>query len=99
MAAEPSLISLVADAGVLVKIVMSLLLAASIASWALIFQRLRLYRSAKKQLVEFEDKFWSGVKLIDLFGQLLKREHELTGLEQIYGRSTARHACCKSARD
>jgi len=66
--AEPiSVWSLVTNAGVLVQIVMSILLLASIVSWMMIFERVFYYSSARNALKAFEKQFWSGMDLSQLY--------------------------------
>ena len=60
METELSVWHLIANAGVLVQLVMLLLVAASVMSWALIFQRLQVFRKAKRAQLAFEERFWSG---------------------------------------
>ena len=67
MNASPSLINFILDAGIVVKIVLLLLILASIFSWMLIFQRASLFRKTQKALSDFETSFWSGTSLEDLF--------------------------------
>ncbi len=68
--AEPlSIWSLVANASLLVQIVMLLLFLASVVSWAMIVQRGVYQRRAQKALVTFENQFWSGVDLTQLYRQ------------------------------
>jgi biopolymer transport protein TolQ len=62
-----SLIDLVFNAGPVVKLVMALLLAASIASWYMIVQRVLYFRSASAEMLDFEEHFWSGVDLAELY--------------------------------
>jgi len=62
-----SLIDLVFNAGPVVKLVMGLLLAASIASWFMIVQRVLYFRSASAEMLDFEEHFWSGVDLAELY--------------------------------
>ena len=52
---------LISEATILVQAVMLLLMLASIISWVMIFQRAAVYRRARKQLLDFEDEFWSGI--------------------------------------
>ena len=54
---------LVTNAGIIVQFVMLLLLLASILSWGLIFQRIRLYRQTRQAQASFEERFWSGMDL------------------------------------
>jgi biopolymer transport protein TolQ len=62
-----SLWSLIADASLLVQMVMALLFAASVISWIMIVQRGLYLSNASKTLREFEDNFWSGVDLNKLY--------------------------------
>ncbi|MGB0957616.1 MAG: protein TolQ [Litorivicinus sp.] len=64
---ELSILALIAEAGLLVKGVMLILVASSITSWALIFQRGMVLTAAKRQAREFEDRFWSGLDLVRVF--------------------------------
>ncbi len=80
---QPSLWSFIADAGLVVKLVMLILLFASIMSWAIIIQRTLLLRQSKKEAKSFETKFWSGINLSELFHQT-ERENLTHGLQQIF---------------
>ncbi|MGB0966189.1 MAG: protein TolQ [Litorivicinus sp.] len=62
-----SIWALVMEAGPLVKLVMLTLVAASITSWALIFQRGITLTRARKSAAAFEDKFWSGLDLVRIY--------------------------------
>ncbi len=85
--AEPlSIWGLIANASLLVQLVMALLFLASIVSWAMIVQR-GLYQSrAKRALVKFEREFWSGVDLNQLFRQSNSRSAngKVDGVESIF---------------
>ena len=82
---EPlSLFALVTNASVLVQLVMALLLAASLASWVMIFQRWIALRRIQKTLDEFEDYFWSGIDLRKLYNEIDNADHELTGIETLF---------------
>jgi biopolymer transport protein TolQ len=62
-----SLWSLIADATLLVQFVMALLFIASMMSWVMIIQRGLYLRGASRNLRQFEDNFWSGVDLNELY--------------------------------
>ncbi|MEH6358336.1 MAG: protein TolQ [Pseudomonadales bacterium] len=79
-----SLYSLVANASLLVQLVMLLLLVASVVSWVMIFQRARFLRSADKTLEKFEDQFWSGVDLSQLYVEIKARIKAKSGVETIF---------------
>ncbi|MGD9661830.1 MAG: protein TolQ, partial [Porticoccaceae bacterium] len=65
-----SIWALIAGASLPVQFVMLLLFAASVISWAMIVQRGMYLRSADSNFHEFEDIFWSGVDLNQLFGEI-----------------------------
>ena len=71
---ELSLWSLVVGATIPVKMVMLILLGASGMSWVMIVQRGIYLRSARNELKEFENTFWSGVDLNRLFSEGGSRE-------------------------
>lgn len=62
-----SIFSLIVNASIVVQLVMLLLLAASVMSWVVIVQRTRLLSASRAQTQEFEERFWSGVDLNDLY--------------------------------
>ena len=55
-----SLVSLFLRADVIVKSVMIILVVFSIYSWAIIFDKIRLFRKINKSAEEFEEKFWKS---------------------------------------
>jgi biopolymer transport protein TolQ len=65
-----SFFGLFARATLIVKIVMIMLIAASFWSWAVIIQKLLLYRSARAEAARFDRAFWSGEPLDGLFEQI-----------------------------
>lgn len=75
---------LILNASLLVQCVMLFLLALSVASWTIIFSRNNQYRIGKAKADEFEDKFWSGIDLNNLYQECMKRSDDLVGLEVIY---------------
>ena len=62
-----SLWGLFIEADIVVKLVMIGLLAASIWVWAVVFEKVTTIRKANKEADAFEDRFWSGGSLDDLF--------------------------------
>ena len=58
---------LVLQADAVVKIVMLILLLASIWSWSIIIEKTRKFFSLKRKAQLFEDAFWSGESLEDLY--------------------------------
>ena len=58
-----SLTALIANAHVLVQLIMSLLLILSIVSWTYIFRKAFALRAARSQTEQFERSFWAGGNL------------------------------------
>tara|TARA_B100001123_G_scaffold133981_1_gene155449 strand:- start:1740 stop:2414 length:675 start_codon:yes stop_codon:yes gene_type:complete len=53
-----SIINLFIRADLIVKLVIIMLIAASIYSWAIIFEKFRLFKKINQSTIEFEEKFW-----------------------------------------
>ena len=53
-----SIINLFIRADIIVKIVIIMLIASSIYSWAIIFEKFRLFKKINLSTLEFEEKFW-----------------------------------------
>ncbi len=64
-----SLITLFLQADIVVKLVMVLLLLASIWVWAVVFEKITTLRRVNRLAAAFEDRFWSGGSLEDLYDQ------------------------------
>ncbi|GBQ07485.1 MAG: protein TolQ [Acidiphilium sp.] len=67
--ANLSLLSLFMQASFVVQFVMLLLLAASIWVWAIIIEKTITIRRVNRDATAFEDKFWSGRSLDELYEQ------------------------------
>jgi len=83
MPEQLSIFELVANASLLVQLVMLVLLVASVASWMMIFQRWIYLRKVTSDVEQFEEHFWSGIDLRKLYGQLEGAE-DLSGIEKIF---------------
>ena len=81
---ETSIWHLITNASLTVQLVMFLLLAASVASWTLIIHRYKFLKNAKSSLQKFENQFWSGIELNELYTRLTRNENSLTGINQIF---------------
>jgi len=79
-----SLITLIAEASLLVQFVMFLLLSASVLSWFVIFQKNKLIKHVSKEAKRFEDDFWSGGDLSELYTKLTRRRIEREGMEKVF---------------
>lgn len=84
MSPDLSLFQLVANASVLVQIVMALLLAASLASWTMIFRKRIALGRARRAADDFEERFWSGKDLLSMYNRITSRRHNPTGMERIF---------------
>jgi biopolymer transport protein TolQ len=62
-----SLVSLFLQADIVVKLVMLLLLVASVWVWAIVFDKIVALRRVNREADTFEDRFWSGGSLEDLY--------------------------------
>ncbi|MDU8910423.1 protein TolQ [Aestuariicoccus sp. MJ-SS9] len=65
-----SMWGLFARATLTVKLVMVLLIFASIWSWSIILEKLMSYRRARKEAAVFDQSFWSGEPLDELYDQI-----------------------------
>jgi len=68
---EFTLMSLFFRADLVVKLVILMLFAASIFSWAIIIQKIRLFRNIKKLSDEFDTVFWSGKSIKEIQAEFL----------------------------
>lgn len=84
MESEVSVWYLIANASVLVQLVMLLLALASIVSWALIFQRLQVFRKSRRAQQAFEERFWSGMDLGQLYREVNADPTPFSGMESVF---------------
>ncbi len=68
--ADLSIISLVMSSDLIGKSVVLILLFSSIWSWAIIINKLKLFAATKQKMKNFENLFWSGQVLDDLFERI-----------------------------
>ena len=68
--ADYSLWALFARATLVVKLVMLILVLASFWAWSIIIQKLITYRQARAEAERFDERFWSGDPLDELFDQI-----------------------------
>jgi biopolymer transport protein TolQ len=76
--------TLVANASIVVKLVMALLLAVSFMSWLFIFSKLFAIRMARAQTETFEREFWSGNDLNALYQGAVNNRHSIGSQERIF---------------
>jgi biopolymer transport protein TolQ len=79
-----SILQLILNAGPVVKVVIAMLLLASLASWSIIFRKKRLVSLAESEANRFESAFWSGGDLGQLYRAIGKRNKTVVGMESIF---------------
>lgn len=83
MPEQLSIYEILVNASPLVQFVMVVLALASVISWMMIFQRWFALNRVRRQMDDFEEEFWSGVDLRELYGELEEEEH-LNGSETVF---------------
>ena len=71
-----SLIHLFLRADFVVKSVILILIAASVYSWALIFNKCQLFKKIEKTTSSFEDKFWKSRSAENFYNNLTNRDKD-----------------------
>ncbi len=79
--ADLSILTLITNASLVVKVVLGILLFLSLASWTVIFQKFFSISRASRQIEEFESRFWSGTALNQLM-ETAKRNEAASGIEE-----------------
>jgi biopolymer transport protein TolQ len=79
---EVSLLAMFWAAHIVVKIVMIGLLGASVWCWAIIINKAILLRRTQRAMAQFEEVFWSGASLDELFATLSSRP--TTGMASVF---------------
>jgi biopolymer transport protein TolQ len=83
-AADLSILSLIIQATLVVKLVMALLVVISLASWTIIFSKAFAIRRARAESVEFERQFWGGAELNQLYQQATSGRRHTGAQERIF---------------
>ena len=83
MPGQLTIFELIANASLLVQLVMLLLMVVSMVSWVMIFQKWFVLRRALAEYETFEDHFWSGIDLRQFFNEL-EGDENLNGIENIF---------------
>ena len=71
-----SLIQIFIRADVVVKAVIIILLLASVYSWALIFEKYRLFKRIEKSTTSFEDKFWKSKSAENVYDSISSKNKD-----------------------
>lgn len=80
MADNTSMWALILEAGWFVQLILVLLIGASLISWVFIIQRGCVLRKARRTSIAFEDRFWSGVDLSQLYRDVHKESAGGSGI-------------------
>lgn len=84
---ELSPLQLILEASFAVQLVMLTLLALSVISWVIIVQRYLVLSAAKEGVHSFEERFWSGMDLTQLYKEGTEMQQEdvqIVGMENIF---------------
>ncbi|MEC8147257.1 MAG: protein TolQ [Pseudomonadota bacterium] len=84
MSVEFSLFHLIAEASVVVQLVMLLLLLGSLVSWTLILSLAKNIKKIKKNTLLFENQFWSSDDIGAYYSTLIEQKAELNGIECVF---------------
>ncbi|HEX7966152.1 MAG TPA: protein TolQ [Gammaproteobacteria bacterium] len=78
-----SFLAIALHATLVVKLVLLLLIGASLASWAMIFRKHRMLKEARSRAEEFEKRFWSGGDLAGMYKEISGTGAE-SGMESLF---------------
>ncbi|HEX9392712.1 MAG TPA: protein TolQ [Usitatibacteraceae bacterium] len=81
---DVAIFSLIAQASIVVKFVLGVLILASLFSWWYIFAKMFLVRRAKNQANAFEQEFWGGSDLIGMYQRASTGQYDPAGMERIF---------------
>ncbi|AHX14510.1 protein TolQ [Dyella jiangningensis] len=79
-----NIFKLIAEASVLVQAVMLVLLVFSFLSWVIIIRKHQQLKSAMEEAEGFEERFWSGADLAQLFREVSNRGAGNGGMETVF---------------
>ncbi len=92
MTADMSFLHLVLEASGVVQLVMLILVAASVASWALMYAKWRQLKSVRAVSTDFETQFWSGGQVSELYRDLQQHEAGPAGTERMFAAGFGEYA-------
>ena len=84
MNTDLSILHLVKEASVVVQFVMFILLSASVTSWTFIFSKRKELKQSIEVTDSFEDEFWSGLGLAELYKKMSNDRFDPEGIEKIF---------------
>src|SRR5215475_14070327 len=83
MTEQLSIIRIIAEASLPVQIVIGILMLASLMSWAIIFRKRLIIGRARRNADQFENSFWSGGDLAQLY-RAIEQRGGATGMASIF---------------
>ena len=84
MSTDLSFIHLVLHASLIVKLVMGVLIMASVVSWSMIFSKHMTLKKSRKEADTFEERFWDAEDLSQLYSKVSAKRYESKGMEKIF---------------
>ena len=84
MTTDISFLQLALGASLPVQLVLIILLLASLFSWAVIYIKYKVLKSARKDANTFEDHFWSSEDLSPLYSRITGKRYHPSGMEKIF---------------
>jgi biopolymer transport protein TolQ len=84
---QMGLLELILNASFTVQCVMGILLLASMFSWYMIVNRFIYFRNARDEMYIFEERFWSGIELAQLYREGNEKASDgeaIVGMESIF---------------
>ena len=81
---DMAIFSLIAQATIIVKVVIGILILASLMSWWYIFVKMFAVRRAKNMANTFEQEFWGGSDLIGMYQRASSGQYETAGMDRIF---------------
>jgi len=79
-----TILSMILNASIVVKVVIGILVLASMLSWTYIFMKLFAIGQARRQADEFEREFWGGSDLVGLYQRASSGRYAASGMERIF---------------
>jgi biopolymer transport protein TolQ len=79
-----SILAMMANASVVVQLVMLLLIVVSFMSWYFIFLKIFTIHRAERKTEQFERDFWSGSDLASMYQSAMNHRHSTGSLERIF---------------
>ncbi|OGT32978.1 MAG: protein TolQ [Gammaproteobacteria bacterium RIFCSPHIGHO2_02_FULL_39_13] len=84
MTTNPSFFDFILNASFIVKCVILILFFASVASWAIILERIRFYKRQWVNIKKFESRFWSGIAMNDLYREVTQETENDASLVRVF---------------